>query len=211
MELAEVDIQRIRLQAEYAHNEKLLASRNAQLSTLQGQTRCACSRKSRSPPASNNRARKPPPWPTSRRTCASNCAICSARSMPLQAQQALGGAGASSARQISARLRVRHDIAGPSGPACILPGDPHIDPMALKVFDLQCEHSHIFEGWFGSHEDYDAQQARGLVTCPVCGSASITKRLSAPRLNVAHLHAPPRQQAEATPGRPRPAAAGRRP
>jgi len=62
--------------------------------------------------------------------------------------------------------------------------------MALKVFDLQCEHSHVFEGWFGSHEDYDAQQARGLVTCPVCGSASITKRLSAPRLNVSHLHAP---------------------
>ncbi|MDF3859156.1 DUF1178 family protein [Achromobacter denitrificans] len=67
--------------------------------------------------------------------------------------------------------------------------------MALKVFDLQCEHSHIFEGWFGSHEDYDAQQARGLVTCPVCGSASITKRLSAPRLNVAHLHAPASQPA----------------
>lgn len=62
--------------------------------------------------------------------------------------------------------------------------------MALKVFDLQCDHDHIFEGWFGSHEDYDAQQARGLVTCPVCGSATITKRLSAPRLNVAHLHAP---------------------
>src|SRR5690606_11619066 len=67
---------------------------------------------------------------------------------------------------------------------------PHISTMALKVFDLQCEHSHIFEGWFGSHDDYDAQQARGLVTCPVCGSASITKRLSAPRLNVSHLHAP---------------------
>ena len=67
--------------------------------------------------------------------------------------------------------------------------------MALKVFDLQCEHSHIFEGWFGSHEDYDAQQARGLVTCPVCGSASITKRLSAPRLNVAPLHAPASQPA----------------
>lgn len=62
--------------------------------------------------------------------------------------------------------------------------------MALKVFDLQCEHGHIFEGWFGSHEDYDAQQARGLVSCPVCASATITKRLSAPRLNVAHLHAP---------------------
>lgn len=67
--------------------------------------------------------------------------------------------------------------------------------MALKVFDLQCDHGHIFEGWFGSHEDYDAQQARGLVSCPVCGSASITKRLSAPRLNVAHLHAPATQPA----------------
>ncbi len=65
--------------------------------------------------------------------------------------------------------------------------------MALKVFDLECDHRHIFEGWFGSHEDYDAQQARGLVTCPVCGSATITKRLSAPRLNVAHLHAPAAQ------------------
>lgn len=62
--------------------------------------------------------------------------------------------------------------------------------MALKVFDLECEHGHVFEGWFASHDDYDAQQARGLLTCPVCASASITKRLSAPRLNVAHLHQP---------------------
>lgn len=79
--------------------------------------------------------------------------------------------------------------------SCILDASPHISIMALKVFDLQCEHGHIFEGWFGSHEDYDAQQARGLVSCPVCGSASITKRLSAPRLNVAHLHAPAAQPA----------------
>jgi len=56
--------------------------------------------------------------------------------------------------------------------------------MSLKVFDLQCEHGHLFEGWFGSHEDYDSQQARGLVACPVCNSASVSKRLSAPRLNV---------------------------
>lgn len=59
--------------------------------------------------------------------------------------------------------------------------------MGLKVFDLQCSNSHVFEGWFGSHEDYDSQQARGLVTCPVCQSDTITKRLSAPRLNVGHF------------------------
>ena len=61
--------------------------------------------------------------------------------------------------------------------------------MGLKVFDLQCSNSHLFEGWFGSHEDYDSQQARGLLTCPVCQSDSITKRLSAPRLNVGHFSA----------------------
>jgi hypothetical protein len=59
--------------------------------------------------------------------------------------------------------------------------------MGLKVFDLQCEHGHLFEGWFGSHEDYDSQQASGLLTCPVCHSATIEKRLSAPRLNVGHF------------------------
>ncbi|ARP94902.1 DUF1178 family protein [Bordetella genomosp. 13] len=63
--------------------------------------------------------------------------------------------------------------------------------MALKVFDLQCDHGHVFEGWFGSHDDYDAQRSRGLVSCPVCNSTEIVKRLSAPHLNVAHLHQPP--------------------
>jgi hypothetical protein len=61
--------------------------------------------------------------------------------------------------------------------------------MGLKVFDLQCSNSHVFEGWFGSHEDYDSQQARGLVTCPMCQSDTIIKRLSAPRLNVGHFSA----------------------
>jgi len=61
--------------------------------------------------------------------------------------------------------------------------------MGLKVFDLQCEHGHLFEGWFGSHEDYDSQQSRGMLTCPMCHSATIEKRLSAPRLNVGHFDA----------------------
>ncbi|AZY53226.1 DUF1178 family protein [Bordetella avium] len=65
--------------------------------------------------------------------------------------------------------------------------------MALKVFDLECEHGHLFEGWFSSHDDYDAQHNRGLLSCPVCASRSIVKRLSAPRLNVAHLHQPSAQ------------------
>ena len=53
----------------------------------------------------------------------------------------------------------------------------------MKVLDLQCEHRHLFEGWFGSEADFQDQQARGLVQCPLCGNATVTKLLSAPRLN----------------------------
>ncbi|CAM3512696.1 Regulatory protein FmdB Zinc ribbon domain-containing protein [Bordetella sputigena] len=74
----------------------------------------------------------------------------------------------------------------------------------MKVFDLQCdEQGHLFEGWFASHENYDEQQARGLVSCPICGANKVSKRLSAPRLNVSHLKAakaapqPPAQSAPA--------------
>ena len=53
----------------------------------------------------------------------------------------------------------------------------------MKVLDLQCANSHVFEGWFGSEDDFQGQLGRGMVQCPMCGDAAITKRLSAPRLN----------------------------
>jgi len=58
--------------------------------------------------------------------------------------------------------------------------------MSLKVFDLQCEFGHVFEGWFASHENYETQQAKGLLSCPVCESTQISRKLSAPRLNMGH-------------------------
>jgi hypothetical protein len=54
----------------------------------------------------------------------------------------------------------------------------------MKVLDLQCKQAHSFEGWFGSEDDFQSQLARGLVECPLCGDATITKKLSAPRLNL---------------------------
>lgn len=54
----------------------------------------------------------------------------------------------------------------------------------MWVAELQCVHGHGFEGWFASRDDFDSQQARGLVACPECGSGQIHKRLSAPRLNL---------------------------
>ncbi len=59
--------------------------------------------------------------------------------------------------------------------------------MSLKVFDLQCEQSHVFEGWFASADAYEAQKAGGLLSCPVCHSSNVTRKVSAARLNVGHL------------------------
>ncbi len=54
----------------------------------------------------------------------------------------------------------------------------------MKVLDLQCQYAHSFEGWFSSEDDFQSQIARGLVECPMCGDATIIKKLSAPRLNL---------------------------
>jgi len=47
-------------------------------------------------------------------------------------------------------------------------------------YALICGHEHGFEGWFGSSADYDDQAARGLLECPVCGSAEVKKQIMAP-------------------------------
>lgn len=57
----------------------------------------------------------------------------------------------------------------------------------MKVLDLQCGFLHVFEGWFASEDDYLSQRERRLVECPVCGDVAITKRLSAPRLNLGRV------------------------
>lgn len=53
----------------------------------------------------------------------------------------------------------------------------------MIVFDLQCQTaSHRFEGWFKSSDDFAAQQGRGLLVCPQCGSSDVGKAVQAPRL-----------------------------
>jgi hypothetical protein len=52
----------------------------------------------------------------------------------------------------------------------------------MIVFDLKCATGHVFEAWFGSSGDYDDQQARGLVTCPLCGDGSVVKAVMAPNV-----------------------------
>ena len=52
----------------------------------------------------------------------------------------------------------------------------------MIIFDLKCAQDHVFEAWFGSSDDYAAQRARGLVSCPLCGSGEIDKAPMAPAI-----------------------------
>lgn len=51
----------------------------------------------------------------------------------------------------------------------------------MIVYDLLCAPGgHVFEAWFGSSGDYDDQRARGLLSCPLCGSDEVGKAPMAP-------------------------------
>ncbi|WP_430910205.1 DUF1178 family protein [Methylobacterium sp. sgz302541] len=49
-------------------------------------------------------------------------------------------------------------------------------------YALACGNGHAFESWFPSSGSYDEQAARGLVSCPHCGSTLIEKQVMAPSL-----------------------------
>jgi hypothetical protein len=53
----------------------------------------------------------------------------------------------------------------------------------MIVFDLRClGGGHVFEAWFGSSADYEAQKERGLVSCPLCGDGETEKAVMAPNV-----------------------------
>jgi hypothetical protein len=49
-------------------------------------------------------------------------------------------------------------------------------------YALVCDKRHEFESWFQNSSAYDKQVKRGLVTCPMCGSAKVEKAIMAPKL-----------------------------
>ena len=50
----------------------------------------------------------------------------------------------------------------------------------MIVFDLRCDGGHVFEAWFASGADWEAQHAGGQVTCPICGEPNVGKAAMAP-------------------------------
>lgn len=52
----------------------------------------------------------------------------------------------------------------------------------MILYQLVCEHEHTFDAWFRDSAAFDALAAAGALTCSVCGTASVSKALMAPRL-----------------------------
>jgi hypothetical protein len=49
-------------------------------------------------------------------------------------------------------------------------------------YALSCDKAHSFESWFPNSESYDVQARRGLIACPECGSARVSKAIMAPAI-----------------------------
>ncbi|HTE15093.1 MAG TPA: DUF1178 family protein [Burkholderiales bacterium] len=64
----------------------------------------------------------------------------------------------------------------------------------MIVYDLECEHSHRFEGWFGSAGDFDTQLEGKLLSCPVCNSGNVVRRPSASYVNTGAVEKPQREK-----------------
>lgn len=71
----------------------------------------------------------------------------------------------------------------------------------MIVFDLRCGAGHVFEAWFGSSGDYEAQGARGLISCPICGNGDIVKAAMAPAVPLKSNQRTERGQKKANSGR----------
>lgn len=61
----------------------------------------------------------------------------------------------------------------------------------MIVFDLICLRGHKFEGWFNDGKAYEDQKARGLLICPVCNDADISKTPTAFSIKAAQPEKPP--------------------
>lgn len=45
----------------------------------------------------------------------------------------------------------------------------------MVIYDLTCDNSHGFEGWFSGPDNFQEQHSQNQIACPVCGSTAITK------------------------------------
>jgi hypothetical protein len=66
-------------------------------------------------------------------------------------------------------------------------------------YQLQCDRTHGFDGWFKDSAAFEHQAETGLITCPICASVNVTRALMAPALGRGSRHSPNATAPEALP------------
>ncbi len=67
-------------------------------------------------------------------------------------------------------------------------------------YALRCADGHDFDSWFANAAAFDDLKARGLLSCAVCGRATVEKSLMTPRVTPSDIAAkPPEVPSLATP------------
>lgn len=52
----------------------------------------------------------------------------------------------------------------------------------MILYRLRCNDDHEFEGWFRNADAFETQRESGMLACPACGTADVTKALMAPSI-----------------------------
>ncbi len=77
----------------------------------------------------------------------------------------------------------------------------------MILYRLKCKKGHEFEAWFANSGAFDTQAKRGMLSCAVCGTSSVTKAPMAPRIAKSSKSKAARRPAEAAPAKaPKPEA-----
>ena len=52
-------------------------------------------------------------------------------------------------------------------------------------YQLRCEHNHRFDGWFPNIAEFERQQKKDLLVCPMCDSKKVDRAIMAPAVGKA--------------------------
>ncbi|MBO6559382.1 MAG: DUF1178 family protein [Nisaea sp.] len=66
-------------------------------------------------------------------------------------------------------------------------------------YRLRCDTDHSFDAWFPNSAAFDKQAEAGLLSCPTCGSASVSKALMAPNVASSKKKADPKAGGQSVP------------
>jgi len=65
--------------------------------------------------------------------------------------------------------------------------DKYVNPCIISIcmikYQLKCNHDHTFDGWFPNITEFERQQGKKLIVCPLCDSTQVDRDIMSPNIN----------------------------